>query len=60
MQNIGGNHEGYIFSLLSKRGWGVGGATLENVVQGDFPEKAIFEQGPEGNKGLSAKALSTK
>lgn len=60
MQNIGGNHEGHISSLPSKRGWRVGGATLENVVRGDSPEKAIFEQGPEGNKGPSAKALSTK
>lgn len=60
MQNIGGNREGHICTLPSKRGWRVGGATLENVVRGDFPEKAIFEQGPEENKGLSAKDLSTK
>lgn len=60
MQNIGGNHEGHISTLPSKRAWRGGGATLENVVRGDCPEKAIFGQGPEGNKGSSAKVLSTK
>lgn len=59
-KTFGGDHEGHISSLPSKRAWRVEGATLENVVRGDSPEKAIFEQGPEGNKGPSAKAMSMK
>lgn len=46
--------------LQSKRDWRVRGATLENVVREDSPEKVILEQGPEENKRAGAKALSMK
>ena len=38
------------YSLYRGRGWRVR-ATLDNVVGGNIPERAVSQLGPEGNKG---------
>ena len=45
------------YSLYRGRGWRVR-ATLDSVVGGNIPERAISQLGPEGNKGGISKALS--
>lgn len=45
------------YSLCRGRGWRIRRATLDGVVRGNFPEKAISGQRPEGNKGGSTKTL---